>query len=143
MAETVITKRRLTREDYRALREGPPYYELVDGELMEMTKPRRRHYRLSNRLIEVWNPYARGLKGELAYEPNLYLPGIQNVYHPDLVYVDHERIHIVSEDGISGTPSVICEILSPSTERLDRGVKLEDYRRAGVPHVWLFNPEQP
>jgi Uma2 family endonuclease len=139
----VLTKPKLTREDYRKLPEGPPYYELINGELTEMTRPQRRHYRISNLLIEWWNPWARQARGELALEPNLYLPGTEDVYHPGLVYVAAEHRSICQEDGIWGTPEVICEILSPSTEKKDRGVKLKAYRSAGVPHVWLIDPIQP
>ena len=34
----------------------------------------------------------------------------------------------------------VCETVSPSTERLDRGKKLTTYAREGVSHVWLVNP---
>jgi Uma2 family endonuclease len=34
----------------------------------------------------------------------------------------------------------VCEVLSPSTERVDRGRKLDLYRREGVAHVWLVSP---
>ena len=35
----------------------------------------------------------------------------------------------------------MCEILSPSTERLDRARKLPAYARHGVAHAWLLNPQ--
>jgi Uma2 family endonuclease len=38
------------------------------------------------------------------------------------------------------TPDWVCEVLSPSTARLDRGDKLDVYRREGVSHVWLVDP---
>ena len=144
MSQSVAARRRVTREDYRSLPEGPPYYELIDGELVEMTRARRSHYRLTARLIHLWEGrISETLGGELAPEPNLYLPGIDEVYHPDLVYVGPSRLAICNDEGIEGTPDVICEILSPSTERLDRYVKMEDFRAAGVPHVWLIDPERP
>jgi Uma2 family endonuclease len=34
----------------------------------------------------------------------------------------------------------VCEVLSPGTERLDRGPKLRIYRRERVGHVWLVSP---
>lgn len=37
-------------------------------------------------------------------------------------------------------PDWVCEILSPSTERLDRGAKLAIYARHGVKHAWLVHP---
>ncbi len=38
-------------------------------------------------------------------------------------------------------PDWVCEVLSPSTERLDRGAKLRVYARERVGHVWLVNPD--
>jgi Uma2 family endonuclease len=37
-------------------------------------------------------------------------------------------------------PDWLCEVLSPSTETIDRRKKLAVYARAGVGHVWLVNP---
>ena len=37
-------------------------------------------------------------------------------------------------------PGWVCEVLSPSTEQVDRGRKLDLYRREGVGHVWLVSP---
>ena len=37
-------------------------------------------------------------------------------------------------------PDWVCETISPSTERLDRGKKLAIYARAGVGYLWLLNP---
>ena len=37
-------------------------------------------------------------------------------------------------------PDWVCEILSASTERIDRVKKMRIYRRDGVAHVWLLNP---
>jgi Uma2 family endonuclease len=37
-------------------------------------------------------------------------------------------------------PDWLCEVLSPSTARLDRAKKLRVYAEAGVGHVWLVDP---
>jgi Uma2 family endonuclease len=39
-------------------------------------------------------------------------------------------------------PDWVCEVLSPSTERIDRGRKLRIYAAAGVAHAWLVNPAE-
>jgi Uma2 family endonuclease len=144
MSEAVLAKSRVTRQEYRNLPEGPPHYELIDGELVEMTRPNRAHYQLAGFIVELLRPHVRRvLRGELAEEPNLYLPGIDNVYHPDLAYVPAEQRRICREDGIQGVPEMVCEILSPSTEQIDRHVKLADYRRAGVRYAWLIDPRRP
>lgn len=137
-------KPKLDREAYRRLPEGPPYYELINGELIEMTRPSRDHYRVAALIQEALGPHVRRtLKGDLAPEPNLFLPDSESVYHPDFVYLTREHRKWSRPDGIYGAPDLICEILSPTTRRIDRYVKLEHFRRAGVPHVWLIEPESP
>ena len=37
-------------------------------------------------------------------------------------------------------PDWVCEVLSPSTEQIDRGKKLRIYAREGVTHAWLVDP---
>jgi len=39
-------------------------------------------------------------------------------------------------------PDWVCEVPSPSTERIDRGTKLQRYARESVPHVWFVDPVQ-
>lgn len=41
---------------------------------------------------------------------------------------------------LSVSPDWVCEVLSPSTEGLDRSEKLPVYARHGVAHVWLLSP---
>jgi Uma2 family endonuclease len=37
-------------------------------------------------------------------------------------------------------PDWVCEVLSRSTEKIDRDEKLPYYAAHGVPHVWLIDP---
>ena len=144
MSEAVAPKRKVTREEYRALPEGPPYYELIGGELVDATGLWHSRGQALVLLIELLGPYVRHpAGGELAFRPNLYLPGIEDVYHPDLVYVVPKHQRICRSHGIEGAPDVVCEILSSNREGGVRDVKLPQYQRAGVPYVWLIEPEPP
>lgn len=40
----------------------------------------------------------------------------------------------------NGAPDQIIEIISPSTQRMDYGMKLFKYRTAGVREYWIVNP---
>jgi Uma2 family endonuclease len=61
---------------------------------------------------------------------------------PDLAGWRRERVEVGALEGAFATlpPDFCCEVLSPSTARLDRGDKLDLYRREGVGHVWLVDP---
>jgi Uma2 family endonuclease len=48
--------------------------------------------------------------------------------------------HVKNEPFVTIRPDWVCEVLSPSTERLDRGDKIAIYARSGVRHAWLVNP---
>ena len=58
---------------------------------------------------------------------------------PDIsVVCDSDKL---DDHGCKGAPDLIIEILSPSTQRHDRLVKLGLYQRAGVREYWTVNPE--
>ena len=48
----------------------------------------------------------------------------------------------LNDKGCSGAPDWIIEIISPSTSRIDYGVKLFKYRTAGVREYWVVNPQK-
>jgi Uma2 family endonuclease len=51
---------------------------------------------------------------------------------PDLVFVARDREALLSDRGIEGPPDLVVEVVSPSTEARDRGLKLDRYRHFGV-----------
>jgi Uma2 family endonuclease len=60
---------------------------------------------------------------------------------PDLAGWRRERLPTVPAAAyLTLAPDWICEVLSPSTEALDRGAKLRIYAREGVAHAWLVDP---
>ena len=63
----------------------------------------------------------------------------ENGVEPDIVFVSQERLGIITEKGVMGAPDLVVEVLSPSTESRDRGIKMRRYAAAGVPHYWLLD----
>ncbi|MDR3305048.1 MAG: Uma2 family endonuclease [Clostridiales Family XIII bacterium] len=60
------------------------------------------------------------------------------VVQPDVLIVcDREKI---DERGIRGAPDLVVEVISPSSEAYDSGVKLDRYLKAGVRECWIVNP---
>jgi len=63
---------------------------------------------------------------------------VDTVVQPDVFIVsDPEKVDV---RGVRGAPDWLAEILSPSTARHDKVVKVPVYERAGVREVWLINP---
>lgn len=65
------------------------------------------------------------------------------VYEPDILFVQQARREIIGRKGVVGAPDLVVEILSASTAANDRGVKLEQYERAGVREYWVIDPYGP
>ena len=61
---------------------------------------------------------------------------IDTVVQPDVLITT--RAHTGSRN-IMGAPNWLVEVLSPSTARYDRNIKIPVYERAGVPEVWLVD----
>ncbi len=61
---------------------------------------------------------------------------------PDQYYYRKSREEcMIAGDYFHGAPDLIAEVLSPPSRAMDRGLRKELYRRAGVRHLWLLDPE--
>lgn len=52
-----------------------------------------------------------------------------------------DRLAQISERGIEGAPTLLVEILSPTTAQIDGTTKMQLYARHGVPWYWLVDPD--
>lgn len=76
----------------------------------------------------------------LVVEPELHLEGNDPII-PDIAGWRSERMPLVPRTAaVKLPPDWVCEVLSPSTARYDRGVKLDIYGAAKVGHIWLCDP---
>jgi Uma2 family endonuclease len=118
--------------------------ELLDGELFLSPRPAPRHAAAASEIgMVLGNPFHRGSGGPGGWwildEPELHFG--DQVVVPDLAGWRRERMPAMPNEAFfSVAPDWVCEVLSPSTERIDRGRKLQIYAEAGVAHAWLVNP---
>jgi Uma2 family endonuclease len=136
----------LTYQDYAALPEDGKRYEIHDGELCVMTAPTSDHQIVSVRLFRVLDRHveARSL-GLVLYAPlDVILSDTAaetTIVQPDIVYLDRERLPALRRRGVEGPPTLVIEILSPTTAATDRGRKRALYARYGVSNLWLVDPD--
>ena len=132
----------LTYKDYEALPADGRRYELHDGELLVTPAPAPRHQRVSGRLYRLLQTHVETQRlGEVLYSPIDCILHDTTILQPDLVYLDIERQSAISGRGIEGPPTLVVEILSPATARIDRGPKHQLYARYGVPYYWIADPD--
>jgi len=118
--------------------------EILDGELVLSPRPTARHALTSSELgMAIGTPFQRGIGGPGGWwildEPELHF-GDETVV-PDLAGWRRDRMPAVPDEAFfTLAPDWVCEVLSPSTERFDRGKKLKAYAAAGVTYAWLVKP---
>ena len=121
--------------------------EIIDGELSLLPRPRVAHSIAASALgEELGPPFRRGRGGPGGWVildgPELHLGPRPDVMVPDLAGWRRERLpaDFILETAATVAPDWCCEVLSPSTEKRDRGRKLAIYHREGVGHVWFVSP---
>ncbi len=116
--------------------------ELIDGQIYNMAPPNARHQELIFSLSRKIADYIDQNSGSCKIYPAPYAVFLNaddmNYVEPDIsVICDKNKLN---DRGCNGAPDWIIEVVSPSTERMDYGIKLFKYRSAGVWEYWIVNP---
>ena len=130
-----------TSEDYWNLPEGTRA-ELIDGKLYDMAPPSRIHQRLVSKLTSVIDQYISNHHGNCQVYPAPFAVNLdaddKDWVEPDIsVICDPNKL---TDRGCSGAPDLIFEIVSPSSRKLDYGIKNGIYSQSGVREYWIVDP---
>lgn len=135
------------RATYQDVLNAPPHMvaEVVAGTLYTHPRPAMLHA-LASSGIAGWivSPFHHGRGGPggwwIIFEPELHLG--EDIVVPDLAGWRRERLPEYPIGAYcSLAPDWICEILSPSTRKLDLCSKREVYAREGVSYIWHVDPD--
>lgn len=128
---------------YDDLLAAPPHMvaEIIHGHLVTHPRPAPRQTTAASRLGAIlsrsFEDELGGIPGgwRIVDEPELHLGA--EVLVPDLAGWRLERMPELPETAWFETvPNWVCEVLSPSTEKYDRGAKRDIYAATGVRHLW-------
>ena len=143
---TAAARRRASYED--VLTSDPrTIAEVIDGVLYTQPRPALGHAQIASELTyRLIGPFRHGRGGpggcHILVEPELHLGLEPDILVPDLAGWRTTRMHRVTNRAFETlSPDWVAEILSPSTSRVDRSLKLPVYQRERVPHVWLVDPQ--
>lgn len=139
---SILETQRLTLEAYKALPEGPPYYEFEEGLLIPRSSPTIDHQDIIDELTVILRPHIREKRlGRLFTNVDVYLPD-GRVYIPDIGFLSTARQNFVNpvDRKIHGAPDLVIEVTS-SDESRDRIHKFRIYHSNGVEWYWLITQE--
>ena len=120
--------------------------EIIDGALTTAPRPSFPHARAVSIISRQLDSFDRGTGGPdgpggwwILFEPELHLGA--DILVPDIAGWRRERMPVLEDVPYSElAPDWVCEVVSPSTGRSDRVLKMPIYAREQVGHLWLVDP---
>ena len=116
--------------------------EFINGEVVEGMPVKRDHADVVELLFALLQTFVH-LKslGKVGVE-KLLVKLTRNDYEPDICFWGNAKADAFRPKQMDfPAPDFVVEVLSPSTEKVDRGVKFRDYASSGVGEYWLIDPD--
>ncbi|NMF83545.1 Uma2 family endonuclease [Nodosilinea sp. P-1105] len=136
----------LSFEDYVAYDDGTAArYELVDGELVEMTPPTFRHFLIAKCLEQALDAAIQQLgQPWLCFRAAGVRTGIRKSRLTDVCVVTLEQARERQGNALifSTPPLLVVEVVSPESVTRDYRYKRTEYAALGVPEYWIVDPLQ-
>lgn len=117
--------------------------EFINGEKIIHSPVKLQHSRTSFALANsIFNFIKNKNIGEVHHE-KLMIRLTRNDYEPDVCYFGYEKSkNFKPEQLLFPAPDFIAEVISKSTENIDKTIKFEDYQNHGVQEYWIIDPEK-
>lgn len=132
-----------TVEDYYAISEDERV-ELIDGVIYDMSSPSSIHQVIAGKIFNKLENYVTGKKGPCI--PIISPIDVQldcddkTILQPDVIVVcNREKF---KKGIVYGAPDFVVEVLSPSTRKKDKSLKLKKYMDACVREYWIVDPNK-
>jgi Uma2 family endonuclease len=141
--QTAYEEERRRREQFREdLGVKFEHGEFINGEVVLPSPMKFRHRRVLTRFASVGEAFINQGGSGLFETGGLLIRTTRNDYEPDVYYWPEAISNTFTPDQtVFPPPAFIAEILSPSTQERDRGVKFEDYAAHGVSEYWIIDPD--
>lgn len=141
--------RKVGYDEYMALVDSSDQrFELIGGEVYLLASPSFKHQIVVGEIAGIFHLFFKGKRCRPVTAPlDIRLFGFAtkfeedpNVVQPDLAVIcDPDKVS--AEGRYEGVPTLVAEVLSPSTRGKDMAAKLNLYMKSGVGEYWIVDPE--
>jgi Uma2 family endonuclease len=138
----IVSTIKMTARQFIELGEDPAgvRLELVNGEVAVSPSPIPDHSYVEKMLTHLLLTHTLAHDLGRLYGDVDTLFGPHDVRRPDIIFFSKPRLHLVGPKSMEGPPDLCVEIISPSSETIDKVDKYEQYEAAGVSHYWIIDP---
>jgi len=130
-----------TLDELHRLPDDGNKYELVRGELFVTPAPTDEHETILGRLTRILDPFVAANSLGITYRARAVMRFDGSEVEPDLMVRQLKTLGSRDWDD-APTPTLIVEVVSPSTRRREHEHKRQLYLDAGVPEYWIVDPER-
>ncbi|MEO1417209.1 MAG: Uma2 family endonuclease [Bacteroidota bacterium] len=116
--------------------------EFINGEIIIHSPVKKKHTDISLNLVQIIRAYVfeKDL-GFIGFEKTL-IQCTRNDYEPDICFFEKAiSKDFKTDQALFPIPNFIVGILSPGTEKRERGIKFDDYQNHGVKEYWIIDPQ--
>jgi Uma2 family endonuclease len=141
LQETLAAEQKRRQEFYATMKEDDKV-EFINGQIVFQSPVKNRHSEAGESLFLLLKAYVRKHKlGRVGIE-KLLVSLTRNDYEPDIAFWRQDLAAQFTPDQMRfPAPDLVVEVLSPSTELIDRDTKFKDYEAHGVSEYWLLDPD--
>ncbi len=139
--QALLTDERARRERFYEEMDESQKVEFINGEVFMHSPAKFRHIDVVTRLLRLLSIHVdRHDLGWVGSEKAL-IRLTRNDYEPEIVFYGREKAALLRPEQMKfPAPDFAVEVISPSTERHDRGIKFEDYAAHGIAEYWIIDP---
>ena len=133
----------MTWEQFEQLPESVGKQELLQGELIELPPPKKRHTLVAQRIQYALFEFLKQRDGFQAAEAVHPEMGYRLSRHPDSWFVPDVSISHADQQGdeyCEGAPLLAVEVISPSNSAQHLLEKVSQYLTKGSVEVWVVSP---
>jgi Uma2 family endonuclease len=139
-AQRALGREQKLREKFYADITPEHKWEFIQGEAIRHSPALNRHLAASERLLSLLDAFVRVHRLGLVRHEKAMTSFPRNDYEPDVMFFGSAKAALIDPDTLRfPIPDFIAEVLSPSTEARDRGIKFRDYALHSVAEYWIID----
>lgn len=117
--------------------------EFINGQIVIHSPVKRKHWKITDLFSSLLSIYVRIKSLGVVGTEKVMIALTRNDYEPDIVFFNAAKAALFEEDQVLfPAPDFVVEILSKSTQKVDKTIKKDDYAAHGIQEYWIIDPNK-